>query len=196
VANADRVIYGPAMVAELRSCARTACRWPATASLSFHYDTRRVWLVDLPDEKSPSLYDLCPHHAGTLTVPRGWEQMDERTNRPAPHEPAGRELVERASFGRGRMNRYALLTSELPRIAAEVAARPSTHGRRHGSPPATGDAGLPDGEGPVEHPGQLAISVEGQPPPDGLLSAEAARGLVVSIESASGTRRRASRGDD
>lgn len=70
----------------LRSCRRPGCGWPATASLSFRYATGQVWLQDLSPTPDPSLYDLCASHADTQTVPRGWEQVDERT--PGAHEVA------------------------------------------------------------------------------------------------------------
>lgn len=71
------------MADDFRTCRRTGCRWPAVASLSYRYATRQVWVLDLTGELDPSCYDLCPHHADTLTVPNGWEFVDERT-RPAP----------------------------------------------------------------------------------------------------------------
>jgi hypothetical protein len=61
----------------MRSCSRTGCRWPATAALSFRYSSRQAWLLDLGDP-DPALYDLCPHHADALVVPRGWHRVDQR----------------------------------------------------------------------------------------------------------------------
>lgn len=126
----------------LRSCSKTACRWPAAASLSYRYATRQVWLLDLAGSKDPSLYDLCPHHADALVVPKGWERVDDRTTpeimvepsaddraeeaarrriaaAPRASEPVAaspRELVGAATGG----NRYAGLVAQLPRLAAEV----------------------------------------------------------------------------
>ncbi|CAN5260410.1 hypothetical protein BH20ACT8_BH20ACT8_16370 [soil metagenome] len=109
----------------MRTCHRTGCRWPAVASLSFRYGTSQVWLLDLSDERDPSLYDLCPHHADALTVPRGWQRVDERTVGSVVAEPAGRDLVDgdREPVGSGGYgNRYAALEAALPRLAAELAA--------------------------------------------------------------------------
>ena len=125
-----------------RTCSRAGCRQPATASLSFRYATSQAWLLDLAETPDPSLYDLCPAHADALTVPRGWERVDQRT--PAPPQPATETAGHAAAGGRapaaeGRPaphapdhraehrparppNRYAALSAELPRLAAELAA--------------------------------------------------------------------------
>lgn len=126
---------------QLRTCRRTGCRWPAAASLSYRYATRQVWLVDLRPAPDPALYDLCPDHADTLTVPRGWDRVDERSV-PAPRaEPAGRDLVPAGPDPRPppahaaperAANRYEQLSRELPRVAAELAGRP--HDRREERP--------------------------------------------------------------
>jgi hypothetical protein len=179
------------MTDELRSCARTGCRWPAAASLSFRYDTRQVWLVDLPDARDPTLYDLCPHHARTLTVPRGWEHADERTNPPAPQEPAGRALAARAPVRHGEDSRYAPLLRDLPRIAAELAGASAP--RNPLSPPPADPIWA---EEPVaEHPGQLSILLEsGLDIPGALAEPMRSSGPVVSIESGGARRRLLSRG--
>ncbi len=132
----------------LRTCAKTGCRWPAAASLSYRYATRQVWLLDLCAAPEPSLYDLCPHHADALTVPRGWERVDDRIDRPAVVEPSAHDRAEAAArrreptepatatataddeTGGGGVpvgagvggSRYARLALELPRLAAEVSA--------------------------------------------------------------------------
>jgi hypothetical protein len=126
-----RVVYRFAMHEHLhiRTCTRTGCRWPAAASLSYRYASRQAWLLDLPDESDPSLYDLCPHHADHLTVPRGWERVDERTvteamvelshaDRAAVHEPAREHASSRGG------SRYAALAADLPRIARECGTTP------------------------------------------------------------------------
>jgi hypothetical protein len=135
----------------MRSCSRTGCRWPAAACFSFRYSSRQVWLLDLaaPD---PALYDLCPHHADTLIVPKGWVRVDQRTITPAVHEPSGSELVQRAAErGSGvdpegnpdpaRVNRYEHLFSELPKLAAEVAERCAANTRTRPDHCARSDVG-------------------------------------------------------
>ncbi len=123
----------------MRTCSRTGCRWPASASLSFRYASRQVWLLDLRDP-DPSFYDLCPHHADVLVVPRGWDRVDQRTCTEVVREPSAQELAERAAARRrmprrepalaaaaaalspARVNRYEHLARELPRLAAEFAS--------------------------------------------------------------------------
>lgn len=124
----------------MRTCSRTGCRWPASASLSFRYASRQVWLLDLRDP-DPSFYDLCPHHADVLVVPRGWDRVDQRTCTEVVREPSAQELADRAAVRRrvprrepalaavaatgappARVNRYEHLARELPRLAAEFAS--------------------------------------------------------------------------
>lgn len=166
------------MTDALRSCRRTGCRWPADATLSFRYATREAWLDALHEEAHPAAYDLCPDHAGSLTVPRGWEFTDSRPAAAPPREPAGRDLPgaappEWASAGTGvasrltggapspeaaaaeerhaGSNRYAVLSAVLPRLAAEHAVGPAA------------DDDAPDTAAP-EVEGQLAMPVPGDPP--------------------------------
>lgn len=130
----------------LRTCGRTGCRWPAAASLSFRYATGQVWLLDLTPEPDPALYDLCPDHADSLTVPRGWERVDQRTTRAVIAEPAGRDLdpldggAPPGAGGYGG-NRYASLLAALPRLAREhgaAGAGADVGGdRQAGGPPGT-----------------------------------------------------------
>jgi hypothetical protein len=129
------------MADNMRTCRKTACRWPAAASLSYRYDSRQVWLLDLSEEADPSLYDLCPPHADALVVPRGWERVDQRTHTEPVVEPAGRDLVGapgREPIGPGGYggNRYEVLRAELPRLAEELAAETAQNGRNaeHGRP--------------------------------------------------------------
>jgi hypothetical protein len=132
------VFYLWAMTNVMRTCSRTGCRWPAAASLSFRYASRQVWLLDLSDP-DPSIYDLCPHHADVLVVPRGWDRVDQRTFTEVVREPSAQGLAERAAGRRqahrrepvlagavtaaapARVNRYEDLVRELPRLAAEFA---------------------------------------------------------------------------
>lgn len=192
--NWRRVFYRAAMTAdmasEMRSCRRTACRWTAAASLSFRYATREVWLLDLSEDADPSLYDLCPRHADALTVPVGWERVDQRTSRPAVLEPAGRDLVVdlRESRARGAErpgNRYAELSRQLPRLAAawasaardlEAEARPDPRGTGEDTDDFDGDyEKVPTSVGALpQSPGQLAIPVE--------RTAEGQDAVVVSIQ--------------
>ena len=134
----------------LRSCSKTACRWPAAASLSYRYATRQVWLLDLAPAPDPSLYDLCPHHADHLVVPKGWERVDDRTPETVMVEPSAFDRVAHAAGLRAAQesqtpprplvrskpggNRYAALVEELPRLAAESGI-PGATSIRSGPPP-------------------------------------------------------------
>lgn len=67
-----------------RRCARTSCRWPASATLTFAYNERTVWVEDLRPVKERNAYDLCAAHAERTTVPIGWRKQDQRVAPPAP----------------------------------------------------------------------------------------------------------------
>ena len=96
-------------MADMRSCVKTGCRWPAAATLSYRYASAEVWLSDLQDDH-PATHDLCPHHADSLSVPRGWSLVDRRQPQEVPHEPSAAEIVERAA--RLRRGIDAMLTPE------------------------------------------------------------------------------------
>ncbi|MBW3605377.1 MAG: DUF3499 domain-containing protein [Actinobacteria bacterium] len=104
-----------------RVCQRAGCPQPASVTLSFRYDARQASLVDLLPEKHPALYDLCDAHADLLIVPRGWERLDRRTPAadPSPIATADRAPDPAAA---PRMDRYAALTAQLPRLAEAVGA--------------------------------------------------------------------------
>jgi hypothetical protein len=61
-----------------RVCARPGCGEPATATFVYDYQARITWLDALAGDRHPMAYDLCSHHADTLTVPRGWDLVDGR----------------------------------------------------------------------------------------------------------------------
>ncbi|MEX2554759.1 MAG: DUF3499 family protein [Actinomycetota bacterium] len=62
----------------IRKCSRNACRWPASASLTFAYAQMVVWIEDLISQPHPAAYDLCAAHAERLAVPIGWKKEDLR----------------------------------------------------------------------------------------------------------------------
>lgn len=111
-----------------RICRRNACARPATSTLTFRYDTAQAWLSDLADEADPLRWDLCPTHAERLTVPKGWELVDARTDGGAvqaetgarhDHVGVGRPVRSTRST---RTNRYAELSARLPELAAQMTA--------------------------------------------------------------------------
>lgn len=169
-----------------------------------------MWLLDLSAEPDPSLYDLCPHHADDMVVPRGWARVDQRAPGEAVKEPSGADLVERAerlraqvaaarqrvSVSAGHADRYAALRDELPRLAAalqEPEAAPPEADQGDDQPRMASGAPRPvipsrelapvPAEAPVEEP------PSGDPPGDGQLAipvddvADDADTVVVSIDS-------------
>jgi uncharacterized protein DUF3499 len=104
-----------------RVCQRAGCQQSAAVTLSFRYDARQASLVDLVGEKHPAQYDLCAAHADLLIVPRGWERLDRRSPQPTPQpEPQVEVYAGTRNEPRQephRLNRYAALTAELPRLA-------------------------------------------------------------------------------
>src|SRR5947209_20317970 len=57
---------------DVRRCSRNGCRWPASASLTYAYAKKVVWIEDLTPQPHPAAYDLCAAHAERLAVPIGW----------------------------------------------------------------------------------------------------------------------------
>ena len=68
---------------DVRRCSRNACRWPASASLTYAYAKKVVWIEDLIVAQHPAAYDLCAAHAERLAVPLGWDKEDLRVAPPA-----------------------------------------------------------------------------------------------------------------
>jgi hypothetical protein len=63
---------------DVRKCSRQGCRWPASASLTYAYLKKVVWVEDLTPQPHPAAYDLCAAHAERLGVPIGWTKEDLR----------------------------------------------------------------------------------------------------------------------
>ncbi len=72
-----------------RSCARPGCGGVAVATLSYAYRESAVWLDDLADEGHPMVHDLCPLHAASVRVPRGWQLCDRRQDASAGERSGG-----------------------------------------------------------------------------------------------------------
>ncbi|NHN54572.1 DUF3499 domain-containing protein [Calidifontibacter sp. DB0510] len=71
-----------------RQCARAGCASPAVATLTYvHADSTAV-VGPLATYAEPHSYDLCAHHAGRLTAPRGWDivRLQVDLTEPAPSE--------------------------------------------------------------------------------------------------------------
>ena len=64
---------------DTRHCARPGCRAPATATMTYHYASRTVWLDSPGDDADSAAWGLCDTHADALRVPVGWACDDRRT---------------------------------------------------------------------------------------------------------------------
>ena len=67
-----------------RLCSRPGCSAAASATMSYDYASRTVWLDDLHDDVDPNNYDLCPTHADRLGMPQGWSCTDRRVTAVTP----------------------------------------------------------------------------------------------------------------
>ncbi|MDP9070371.1 MAG: DUF3499 family protein [Actinomycetota bacterium] len=64
---------------DTRHCARPACGAPATATMTYEYASRTVWLDSPGQEPDPNAaWGLCATHADRLRVPLGWSRNDRR----------------------------------------------------------------------------------------------------------------------
>lgn len=72
-----------------RHCARPGCNQPATATLTYDYAGSAAWLEKLAADPHPMTHDLCPAHADSLTVPRGWRLDDRRVVQPITDADGG-----------------------------------------------------------------------------------------------------------
>ncbi len=61
-----------------RLCCRPACAASATATMTYDYAARTVWVDPLDEAADPNGYDLCTLHADGTGVPRGWQRFDRR----------------------------------------------------------------------------------------------------------------------
>ncbi|MGH9068589.1 MAG: DUF3499 family protein [Acidimicrobiales bacterium] len=60
------------------TCVRPGCGAPASASLTYDYQARTVWLDDLDAGPAMRAWGVCPAHADGLRVPLGWVREDRR----------------------------------------------------------------------------------------------------------------------
>jgi len=79
-------------VGAIRQCSRSACRQSAVATLTYVYADSTAVLGPLATYAEPHCYDLCEQHAGSLTVPRGWEVLRLAPD-PAAQGPSSDDLL-------------------------------------------------------------------------------------------------------
>ena len=60
-------------------CNRVGCAREADCVLLMVPQARKAWLVDIDHEKAIDGSPLCEIHASRVTVPEGWELIDERS---------------------------------------------------------------------------------------------------------------------
>lgn len=61
-------------------CARPGCGGQSTATMTYEYASRTVWLWSPGDEPDPhAAWGLCAAHADRMRVPMGWACEDTRT---------------------------------------------------------------------------------------------------------------------
>ena len=79
-------------VISVRHCSKPGCSRPAVATLTYDYSDSTAVVGSLSAAADPNAYDLCEHHANSLTVPRGWQIVRLQTTfEPAP--PSGDDLM-------------------------------------------------------------------------------------------------------
>jgi hypothetical protein len=120
-------------VGAIRQCSRSACRQSAVATLTYVYADSTAVLGPLATYAEPHCYDLCEQHAGSLTVPRGWEVL--RLAMPAsPPQPGPDDLLALAHAVREAASRST--DREPPQgqrtVHATLEAPAPTEGARRG----------------------------------------------------------------
>ncbi|MFF1384827.1 DUF3499 domain-containing protein [Arthrobacter sp. NPDC058288] len=117
----------------IRQCSRSACRNSAVATLTYVYADSTAVLGPLATYAEPHCYDLCEQHAGSLTVPRGWEVL--RLAMPAtPPQPGPDDLLALANAVREAALRPSTGDSAPGQRSAHAAleAPPPAEGTRRG----------------------------------------------------------------
>ena len=66
----------------VRRCSRTACTFPAVATLTYVYADSTAVVGPLATYAEPHTYDLCETPAERLTAPRGWEVVRHEAEHP------------------------------------------------------------------------------------------------------------------
>ncbi|MBT2520454.1 DUF3499 domain-containing protein [Arthrobacter sp. ISL-28] len=117
----------------IRQCSRSACRQSAVATLTYVYADSTAVLGPLATYAEPHCYDLCEQHAGSLTVPRGWEVL--RLAMPSqPPQPGPDDLLALADAVREAASRpTSSVTPQGQRTAHSTIEAPAgAEGTRRG----------------------------------------------------------------
>ncbi|MEZ2121508.1 MULTISPECIES: DUF3499 domain-containing protein [unclassified Corynebacterium] len=62
-------------MSQFRRCSRPGCGKPAVATLTYAYAESTAVIGPLAPNSEPHSWDLCAHHAGSITAPLGWELL-------------------------------------------------------------------------------------------------------------------------
>ncbi|MFP3461261.1 DUF3499 domain-containing protein [Arthrobacter sp. OAP107] len=115
----------------IRQCSRSACRQSAVATLTYVYADSTAVLGPLATYAEPHCYDLCEQHAGSLTVPRGWEVL--RLAMPSqPPQPGPDDLLALADAVREAASRPAAPAAGQRAAHSALEAPAATEGTRRG----------------------------------------------------------------
>lgn len=118
-------------VGAIRQCSRSACRQSAVATLTYVYADSTAVLGPLATYAEPHCYDLCEQHAGSLTVPRGWEVL--RLAMPSqPPQPGPDDLLALADAVREAASRPASPAPGQRPAHSALEAPAATEGTRRG----------------------------------------------------------------
>lgn len=118
-------------VGAIRQCSRSACRQSAVATLTYVYADSTAVLGPLATYAEPHCYDLCEQHAGSLTVPRGWEVL--RLAMPSqPPQPGPDDLLALADAVREAASRQPSPAPGQRAAHSALEAPAATEGTRRG----------------------------------------------------------------
>ncbi|MCK7637697.1 DUF3499 domain-containing protein [Corynebacterium pygosceleis] len=62
-------------MSQFRRCSRPGCGKPAVATLTYAYAESTAVIGPLAPNSEPHSWDLCDHHASSITAPLGWELL-------------------------------------------------------------------------------------------------------------------------
>lgn len=156
----------------VRVCTRPGCDRPAVARLSYDPVTCAVWLDDVTERMGRN-QEICALHAGRLTVPRGWQLADRRSDEAPMFTTAAEPKQDKASRKRRRRRTPAsadaaqtlalfdVLRQELSEVA-EVEEAPEPEA------PAPPERAEPDAAEPAERTEPVVVPGDEEPLPDAL----------------------------
>ena len=80
-----------------RRCSRNGCNERAVATLTFAYADSTAVLGPLAASAEPGGYDLCARHAGSMSVPKGWDVIRVEAPDGRPPTPDEDDLLALAN---------------------------------------------------------------------------------------------------